>query len=207
MIVLLSPAKDLAKDVPTVDHPTQPVLLDHAVPLAEKLRTFSAKKLATLMDLSAGLGELNHARYAKWGPPFTTANARPAVFTFNGEVYRGLDARSFDRDDLRFAQQHLRILSGLYGVLRPLDLMQDYRLMMGKPVVATDIAGSGVPWVNVHGCTGLNVAPGSATIIGTNVPWSKPRAASSATGMPASCRSCVTRSTRKVAVGAGHWSR
>ncbi len=133
MLILLSPAKDLARETPAVPQPSQPVLLAHAEPLVEKLRTFSAKKLAGLMDISPKLGELNRERYANWKPPFTQANARPAVFTFNGEVYRGLDARSLSSDDLRFAQHHLRILSGLYGVLRPLDLMQDYRLMMGTP--------------------------------------------------------------------------
>lgn len=133
MLILLSPAKDLAQETPTVNAPTRPVLLDHAVPLVEKLKTLSAKKLASLMDLSPKLGELNRERYARWATPFTPANARPAVFTFNGEVYRGLEARTLDEDDLRFAQRHLRILSGLYGVLRPLDLMQDYRLMMGTP--------------------------------------------------------------------------
>lgn len=134
MLVLLSPAKDLAQETPVLKDTTQPVLLDHAIPLVEKLRTLSAKKLADLMDLSPGLGELNRQRYERWSTPFSAKNARPAVFTFNGEVYRGLDARTLAPGDLDFAQHHLRILSGLYGVLRPLDLMQDYRLMMGTPL-------------------------------------------------------------------------
>lgn len=133
MLILLSPAKDLAQETPVIKEVTQPVLLDHAAPLVAKLKTLSAKKLAGLMDLSLKLGELNRDRYAQWKTPFNVKNARPAAFTFNGEVYRGLDARSLSADDLRFAQHHLRILSGLYGVLRPLDLMQDYRLMMGTP--------------------------------------------------------------------------
>lgn len=133
MLILLSPAKDLAQDTPLVAKATQPALLAHAVPLVDKLKTFSAKKLSELMDLSPKLGELNRQRYAEWSTPFTLKNARPAVFTFNGEVYRGLDARSLSSADLDFAQHHLRILSGLYGALRPLDLMQDYRLMMGTP--------------------------------------------------------------------------
>jgi uncharacterized protein len=108
-------------------------LLDHVQPLVAKLKTLSAKKLSSLMDLSPKLGELNRERYANWSTPFTPKNARPAAFTFNGEVYRGLEARTLSTDDLQFAQHHLRILSGLYGVLRPLDLMQDYRLMMGTP--------------------------------------------------------------------------
>lgn len=133
MLILLSPAKDLAQEAPSIPRATQPVLLEHAVPLVNKLKTLSAKKLSALMDLSANLGELNRARYANWSTPFTPRNARPAVFAFNGEVYRGLEARTLATADLEFAQHHLRILSGLYGVLRPLDLMQDYRLMMGTP--------------------------------------------------------------------------
>lgn len=133
MLVLLSPAKDLAKETPTAKTATQPVLLEHAVPLVDKLKTLSARKLSSLMDLSVKLGELNRERYGRWSTPFTQKNARPAVFTFNGEVYRGLDARTLSEADLDFAQRHLRILSGLYGVLRPLDLIQDYRLMMGTP--------------------------------------------------------------------------
>lgn len=133
MLILLSPAKDLAQETPTIAQTTQPVLLKEAELLVGKLSTLSAKKLAEMMDLSEKLGELNRSRYVQWRLPFTTKNARPAVFTFNGEVYRGLEARSLSSDDLRFAQHHLRILSGLYGVLRPLDLMQDYRLMMGTP--------------------------------------------------------------------------
>jgi len=133
MLILLSPAKDLAQETPVIKEATQPVLLGQTEILIAKLKTLSAKKLADLMDLSLKLGELNRDRYARWSGPFTPANARPAAFTFNGEVYRGLEARSLSVEDLRFAQHHLRILSGLYGVLRPLDLMQDYRLMMGTP--------------------------------------------------------------------------
>ena len=135
MLVLLSPAKDLAQETPKVKGATSPALLEEASTLVAKLKTLSAKKLADLMDLSLKLGELNKGRYVRWHVPFTAKNARPAVFTFNGEVYRGLDARTLSDADLRFAQHHLRILSGLYGVLRPLDLMQDYRLMMGTPFV------------------------------------------------------------------------
>ena len=131
MLVLISPAKDLSKETPSVPDPTQPVLLEQCGPLVAKLKTLTAKKLSRLMDLSPALGELNRARYERWNTPFTHSNAHPAVFAFNGEDYRGLSARTLDSDDLKFAQRHLRILSGLYGVLRPLDLMQDYRLMMG----------------------------------------------------------------------------
>ncbi|MFN6179015.1 MAG: peroxide stress protein YaaA [Flavobacteriales bacterium] len=132
MIILLSPAKDLSTTKATsVKGATQPALLEQSAPLVQKLRGISAKKLGTLMDISPKLAELNHARYQAWNVPFTAKNARTAVHVFNGEAYRGLDAATLDADDLRFAQRHLRILSGLYGVLRPLDLMQDYRLEMG----------------------------------------------------------------------------
>ncbi|MFN3875348.1 MAG: peroxide stress protein YaaA [Flavobacteriales bacterium] len=134
MIVLLSPAKDLARETPAVDDATRPALLAHAAPLAAKLKGMSAKQLAALMDLSPRLAELNRERFQRWSAPFTPGNARPAIFCFNGEVYRGLEARTLSGADLRFAQAHVRILSGLYGVLRPLDLMQDYRLMMGTPL-------------------------------------------------------------------------
>lgn len=132
MLVLLSPAKDLS-DAPVkgVKPLTQPRLLEHSVPLAGKLSGMSEHALVKLMDISPKLAALNRARNAQWAPPFTARNAMPAVFAFNGEAYRGLDPRTLDSDDLRFAQHHLRILSGLYGVLRPLDLMQAYRLEMG----------------------------------------------------------------------------
>lgn len=132
MIILLSPAKDLSTgSLKSRAGTTRPVLLEKSARLVNKLKGMSAKKLASLMDISPALAELNHARYAAWSTPFTRRNARPAVDVFNGEAYRGLNAATLDADDLRFAQRHLRILSGLYGVLRPLDLMQDYRLEMG----------------------------------------------------------------------------
>ncbi len=95
------------------------------------LREKSPQELASLMGISDALAGLNAARYAAWSPRFTAANARQALFAFNGDVYEGLDARSLDGDGLRWAQDHVAILSGLYGVLRPLDRMQPYRLEMG----------------------------------------------------------------------------
>lgn len=130
MLILLSPAKDLNESPVSGIRTSEPVLLEHAVPLAEKLRGMSAKRLATLMDISPKLATLNHARYQVWSVPLGK-HALPAGFAFNGEAYRGLDIRTLGGDDLRFAQRHLRILSGLYGVLRPLDRMLPYRLEMG----------------------------------------------------------------------------
>lgn len=132
MLTLLSPAKDLdMRPEPAVKGATLPRYLDHSIALMEKLRTLSPKQLGKLMDISPALATLNHERNQAWATPFTAKNAKPAVFAFNGEAYRGLNAATLSADDLRFAQHHLRILSGLYGVLRPLDLMQAYRLEMG----------------------------------------------------------------------------
>jgi uncharacterized protein len=132
MLALLSPAKDLdMRPMPAVKGATQPLFLDRSIALMEKLRTLSPKQLQKLMDISPALATLNHERNQAWATPFTAKNAKPAVFAFNGEAYRGLSASTLSADDLRFAQHHLRILSGLYGLLRPLDLMQAYRLEMG----------------------------------------------------------------------------
>ncbi len=135
MLAILSPAKDLSNvPPPTVEGATRPALLEHAVPIARKMRALSKRKLAELLDLGPRLAAIDHQRYQDWALPFTTANAVPAAFLFNGEAYRGLDARTLRADDLRFAQHHLRILSGLYGLLRPMDLVRPYRLMMGTPL-------------------------------------------------------------------------
>ncbi|HQV51435.1 MAG: peroxide stress protein YaaA [Flavobacteriales bacterium] len=132
MLLLLSPAKDLSTlPAPTVKCTTIPVLLEHSQPLVNKIRGFTAKRLSKLMGVNPKIAELNVERYQRWNTPFTQKNATPAAMLFNGEAYRGLDARSMDAADLAFAQHYLRILSGLYGVLRPLDLMQPYRLEMG----------------------------------------------------------------------------
>lgn len=142
MLILLSPAKDLDETPVTLKpRATQPELLEHSARLVERLRSHGPSKLARLMDISPKLAQLNHERYAAWGTPFTARNAKVAIRCFNGEAYRGLDAATLDEGDLRFAQHHLRILSGLYGVLRPLDLMQPYRLEMGTRLSM----GRGVP--------------------------------------------------------------
>ena len=132
MLLLVSPAKDLdyqplAKQI----QPSQPQLLEHSQQLAAICKTLTPADLSSLMHISDKLAGLNVARFAQWQPPFTEQNAKAALFAFNGDVYQGLDALSLTDDDIAFAQQHLRILSGLYGVLRPLDLMQPYRLEMG----------------------------------------------------------------------------
>jgi cytoplasmic iron level regulating protein YaaA (DUF328/UPF0246 family) len=134
MILIISPAKalDFETPLPALSQPvTQPDFLDESAELIDLLRPQSPAEIAALMGLSDKLASLNVARYANWSRPFTGDNARPALFAFNGDVYEGLGARSLDAAGLAWAQSHLRILSGLYGVLRPLDLMQAYRLEMG----------------------------------------------------------------------------
>lgn len=132
MLLLLSPAKKLDYDSPvrTTLH-TQPLFVDHSAELIKVLKKKSASEIAALMKLSDALAKLNVARYAAWKPVFNQTNSRQAVLAFNGDVYEGLDAPSLSDAQLKWAQDHVALLSGLYGVLRPLDLMQPYRLEMG----------------------------------------------------------------------------
>lgn len=132
MLLLVSPAKDLdVQPLTKTVAVTQPQLLEQSQQLADICKDLTPNDLSGLMHISDKLAGLNAARFAQWQLPFTEQNAKAALFTFNGDVYQGLDALSLSDDDIAFAQQHLRILSGLYGVLRPLDLMQPYRLEMG----------------------------------------------------------------------------
>ncbi|WP_306604484.1 peroxide stress protein YaaA [Azonexus sp.] len=132
MLIFLSPAKSLDYKTPAhVATHTQPAFLDRSAALIEQLRTLSPADIANLMDLSDPLALLNFNRYADWSLPFTPDSAKQAVLAFDGDVYDGLAAKTLAADDLDFAQQHVRILSGLYGILKPLDLMQPYRLEMG----------------------------------------------------------------------------
>lgn len=132
MLALISPAKKLDYDTPpTTDTYTIPDFLDHSQELINQLNQYAPHEIASLMKLSDKLALLNAERYDSWHTPFTAENAKQAVLAFKGDVYEGMDAMNFDQADLDFAQQHLRMLSGLYGLLRPLDLMQAYRLEMG----------------------------------------------------------------------------
>ncbi len=132
MILLLSPAKRLNTDapVPGKSH-SLPENLDRSATLVGKLSKMSGKRLAALMDISPELAELNLRRFKDWSPEFNPGNAHPAILSFKGDVYIGLDATTLNSADLEWAQHHLRILSGLHGLLRPLDLMKPYRLEMG----------------------------------------------------------------------------
>lgn len=132
MLMVLSPAKTLnlaPQDV--VNEYSQPDFLAEAAELVDVLRRLAPHELGSLMSLSDQLAGMNYDRLQRWSPPFTLANAKQAVLAFDGDVYQGLAASRFSADDFAFAQRHLRILSGLYGVLRPLDLIQPYRLEMG----------------------------------------------------------------------------
>ncbi|MET0333154.1 MAG: YaaA family protein, partial [Rhizobacter sp.] len=140
MHFLVSPAKTLDFERTFVTpEPTRARFSERSAALIEVLRKKSAKQIAELMDLSPALAELNVARYAAWRPRFTAHNSRAAVVAFDGDVYEGLDAKSLTVDDLDWAQSHVSILSGLHGLLRPLDRIQPYRLEMGTPL-ATDEA-------------------------------------------------------------------
>ena len=132
MKILISPAKslDYKSEVPTKAY-SQPVFLSEAAALNASLKAKSPAELQKLMHISEKLATLNWERNQGFTTPFSPENARPAVFAFNGDVYSGLDAYSLDEKELKIAQQNLRILSGLYGILKPLDLMQPYRLEMG----------------------------------------------------------------------------
>ncbi len=138
MIVLLSPAKSLDFETePHVSKHTQPQFLEESEYLVNKLKKLSAKKIGDLMKISPALSDLNHQRYQEWSVPFTPKNAKQASLCFTGDVYRGWEATSMSEKDLDFAQDHVRILSGLYGILKPLDLIQPYRLEMGTKFEVT----------------------------------------------------------------------
>jgi len=135
MLTLISPAKTLDFDSPlSTEKNTTPDLLARSERLITEMRSRSATDLSKLMRISPKLGELNAERFQQWQTPFTPSNARQAILAFRGDVYIGLDADSYSQRDFTFAQKSLRILSGLYGVLRPLDLIQAYRLEMGTRI-------------------------------------------------------------------------
>ncbi|MFO8001010.1 MAG: peroxide stress protein YaaA [Marinilabilia sp.] len=133
MIAILSPAKklDFKKDLPFTNQFTQIHFPGEASQLVDHLRHYSPKELMNLMNISHKLATLNADRFHQWHWPFDETEGRPAVYAFNGEAYNGLDAYTFDRNEMISAQKQLRILSGLYGLLRPLDLILPYRLEMG----------------------------------------------------------------------------
>ncbi|MGF1725970.1 peroxide stress protein YaaA [Photobacterium nomapromontoriensis] len=136
MLIVVSPAKTLDYESPlTTATFTQPELTAHAAELIEVCRDLTPAEIASLMKVSDKIAGLNVAHFTQWLPTFTPDNARQAILAFKGDVYTGLAAETMTEADFSYAQQHLRMLSGLYGVLRPLDLMQPYRLEMGTKLV------------------------------------------------------------------------
>ncbi|MGI2797115.1 peroxide stress protein YaaA [Photobacterium damselae] len=132
MLIVVSPAKTLDYESPLVtEQYTLPELTEHSQQLIEVCRELTPMDIARLMKVSDKIAGLNAARFAEWVPTFTPENARPAMFSFKGDVYTGLAAETMTDEQIAYAQQHFRMLSGLYGLLRPLDLMQPYRLEMG----------------------------------------------------------------------------
>lgn len=137
MVIIISPAKSLDfKTVNTAIDSSQPFFQDESEILVNKLKTYSKSKLQSLLNISDKLAELNFQRYKEWKKSFLPDNSKHAVLAFNGEVYNGLRAKNLSDEDLYYAQNHLRILSGLHGILRPLDLIRPYRLEMGIPLKA-----------------------------------------------------------------------
>ncbi len=131
MLMVISPAKTLDYSKRECPDFTIPVQLEQSQVLVNQLRDLSAVEIGELMYISPKLSDLNHQRYQDFQIPFTPDNSKQALLAFKGDVYKGIDTATYNPEDLNFAQQHLRILSGLYGILRPLDLMQPYRLEMG----------------------------------------------------------------------------
>ncbi|MGF1681119.1 peroxide stress protein YaaA [Photobacterium minamisatsumaniensis] len=132
MLIVVSPAKTLDYESPLATQTyTQPDLVDHSAELIDVCRELTPAQIASLMKVSDKIAGLNAARFAEWTPEFTFDNARQAILAFKGDVYTGLAAETMDESEFAYAQQHLRMLSGLYGLLKPLDLMQPYRLEMG----------------------------------------------------------------------------
>lgn len=136
MIILVSPAKTLDFETPPlIDDNTQPLFLDDSQVLIDQLRKLPPAKVGKLMNISDKLAQLNSQRFKEWKQPLSPGDAKQSLFAFQGDVYTGLEADTMKKNDVKFAQKHLRILSGLYGVLRPLDLMLPYRLEMGTKLV------------------------------------------------------------------------
>lgn len=132
MLVVISPAKTLDfKTPPPTQEWSEPLFMSEAGVVMKKLKTLKPARICNLMNISPSLGQVNFDRYQAWTPDFTLENSKQAIFAFNGDVYQGLKSYTLNEDEIRFAQNHVRILSGLFGVLRPLDLIKPYRLEMG----------------------------------------------------------------------------
>ncbi|HCY00533.1 MAG TPA: peroxide stress protein YaaA [Bacteroidales bacterium] len=149
MIIILSPSKTLGNIAANFRvNSSQPEFIDQSEVIVKRMRDLSTTDLKGLMKISQSLASLNHERFIKWHKPFNQSNSHPALLTFKGDVYEGLSVTDFTKKDFEFAQNHLRILSGLYGVLRPLDLMQPYRLEMGTKIDIGDYENLYKLWQN-----------------------------------------------------------
>jgi len=175
MLMLLSPAKSLDYDTPVrTTLASQPQFTEQAAELIRALVKLSPSELADLMHISADLAQLNARRYAEWQPDGEPSNARQAVLAFNGDVYEGLQAATLSDAQLQWAQDHLAILSGLYGVLRPLDLMQPYRLEMGTKLHASKlrVGGDNTPCASLYAYWGDRIAAYLNAQLATHAqPW------------------------------------
>lgn len=135
MLIVISPAKTLKMDInATIDFYSMPKYLDQSQKIADTLKKKSVKKLEAIMGISTQLAQLNYERFQQWHTPYNSDNAKQAIFAFRGDVYTGLDVDNLSLSDLEYTQGHLRILSGLYGVLKPMDLILAYRLEMGTHI-------------------------------------------------------------------------
>ena len=136
MLLVISPAKKLNENcfLKYDLSLSKPNCLNESKILVSTLKKYSPKALQKLMNVSQNIARLNYDRYSKWKTPFNKKNSYPAILLFEGDVYKGINANNFDKSDFNFAQKHLRILSGLYGILKPLDLIQPYRLEMGTSI-------------------------------------------------------------------------
>ncbi len=132
MLIIISPAKTINETLIKINVPISfPEFLTEATNIVEVLKKYSASRIGKLMSINPKLAQLNFERYQEWQLPFNEENSKPAIFAFNGDVYNGIRIEEYSDDDLLYSQDHLRILSGLYGLLKPLDLIQPYRLEMG----------------------------------------------------------------------------
>lgn len=139
MKIVLSPAKSLDFDnVPETNVASQPMFLNESKLLINKLKKYSPKELGVLMRISPKLSDLNYSRFQDWTLPFTKENAKTAMYVFIGDAYRGMSPREFSQEDVVNSTNYLRILSGLYGVLKPLDIIQAYRLEMGTKLECSE---------------------------------------------------------------------
>ena len=150
MLIVVSPAKTLDYESPLVTEKyTQPELVEYSKQLIDVCRKLTPADVASLMKVSDKIADLNVGRFQDWNEKFTTENARQAILAFKGDVYTGLDAQTLSDDDFDYAQKHLRMLSGLYGLLKPLDLMQPYRLEMGTKLANSKGSNLYQFWGNV----------------------------------------------------------